>query len=776
MRRSNRTPPSERFFRYGLKYPVTLRLVAAAAAVWLCAALPAPDWVVMAAAGVFTVLSIGLWAWTESTPDGSSRAQRRISRQRRESGRAQATALLAVTCVVVGLAAVGVSAARMLGTPDEGAVSGRVKIVSDPVQSASGWWRAAASTDDGPVTLLSREELPEAGSTAQADLSLTREASQATGFVNSMRDVRGPVGMWRVRRDVRQEFHAAVAGGSAGAGLVPGLVLGDRTTADDALLEDMKIASLTHVSAVSGTHLAIVAMTALWLARWISHRPLSATAVAVVLVAGFVFIVGPAPSVIRAAGMGLVGAYAVVRGTGKRSLALIAAAVIGVLITRPELSSSIGFTLSVCAAGALIVLSQPMTTALCRWMPPFAANLLAVPVCAQLGVFPVLLTIDSQPSLWSIPANVVAVPALGPIVIGGLAVLVSGGLHLLTGWAVFGYFADGVGWLLQWPAQWIALVSHTAAGLPGAVLPWAAGTLGIVVAVVLGVSVGVAVIGFRKVRIRRIAAAVAVGALVLGMGLPLIHRPAGDWTVAFCDVGQGSATAVRLSAEHALLVDAGPDEAKLADCLSALGVRQTSVIISHFDADHYAGLRAATTGGRTVAAVWASAPSLADPRAREVQALTGHEVRGLTEGMAFSSGDVRWEVLWPPPDMAEQTDGRNQISAVIQIETAGVSVLVTGDVEEDGQRAMAAESIQADILTAPHHGSRFIDPSFFAQVGASAGIVSVGANNRYGHPTRQALDAFGSVPVLRTDECGTVVLDRDAQLRGLGGCTGSVSG
>ena len=125
--------------------------------------------------------------------------------------------------------------------------------------------------------------------------------------------------------------------------------------------------------------------------------------------------------------------------------------------------------------------------------------------------------------------------------------------------------------------------------------------------------------------------------------------------------------------------------------------------------------------------------------------------------------------------MAEQADGRNQISAVIKVETAGVSVLVTGDVEEDGQRAMAAENIDADILTAPHHGSRFIDEGFFTQVGASAGIVSVGADNRYGHPTQQALDAFGPVPVLRTDECGTVVLRRDGQLTGLGGCTAAVN-
>lgn len=758
MRRSSRTPPSEHLFRYALKYPVTLRLVATAAAVWVCAALPGPDWTILLGSGAFALIAVGLWAWTA-----------------RSSGGVQKTALVAVTCVVVGMAAVGVSTVRMLGTPDGGDLSGQVKIVSDPVQSASGWWRAAASTDDGPVTLLSREELPEAGSTAQAELSLKRAGAQATGFVTALEDVREPVGAWRIRRDVRQEFHAAVSAGSEGAGLVPGLVVGNRTTADDALLEDMKIASLTHVSAVSGTHLAIVAMTALWLARWISHRPLASTAVAVVIVAGFVFIVGPAPSVIRAAGMGLVGAYAVVRGTGKRSLALIAAAVIGVIIIRPELSTSIGFILSVCAAGALIVLSQPMTTALCRFMPSFAANLLAVPVCAQLGVFPVLLTIDSQPNLWSIPANIVAVPALGPIVIGGLAVLASGGLHVLTGWAVFGYFADGVGWLLQWPAQWIVVVSHVAAALPGSVLPWAEGIAGVILAAVLGVAIGVAVLGFRKTKIRWVASAVAVCALAAGMGLPFIHRPAGDWTVAFCDVGQGSATVVRLDSAHSLLIDAGPDEVKLAECLSALGVRQTSVIISHFDADHYAGLRAATTDGRTVEAVWTSAPSLADPRVSEVQTLTGHEVQGLSDGMAFSAGDIRWEVLWPPPAMAEQADGRNQISAVIKVETAGVSVLVTGDVEEDGQRAMAAENISADILTAPHHGSRFIDEGFFTQVGASAGIVSVGADNRYGHPTQQALDAFGPVPVLRTDECGTVVLRRDGQLTGLGGCTAAVN-
>lgn len=774
MPRSSRTRLSERLGAQALRYPVTVRLVTAAAAAWVCAALPISDSAVLIGAGVFSLMSLGVWIWTLKSRTDAPAAPPDGQRTRSRRERARLAAVAAAGCVVVGLAAVSIAVVRTLGVPDEGHVSDEVRIVSDPVQSASGWWRAAAAGTSGSISVLSRERLPDAGSTVQISGSLTREAAQATVFANRAETVHPPEGPWSLRRDVRREFHQAAAGSTSGAGLVPGLVLGDRSTADAQLLEDMKTASLTHVSAVSGTHLAIVAMTALWLARWISRRPAAATALAVVFAGAFVFVVGPAPSVIRAAGMGLLGAYAVVRGTGKRGLALIAAAVIGVLLLRPELSTSLGFILSVCAAGALIVLSQPMTTALCRWMPQFAANLLSVPICAQLGVFPVLLTINSQPNLWSIPANILAVPALGPIVIGGLAVLCLSGLHVLTGLSVFSWAAAGIGWLLQWPAQWIAAVSAAAAELPGSNLPWAAGILGVVLAAALGIAAGAAVLGHRHRRLRRYAAVTAAAAVVVGTCLPLVHRPVGDWIVAFCDVGQGSATAVRLSSAHALLIDTGPDEAELTDCLSALGVRQVSVIISHFDADHYRGFRGALAGGRRVQAVWTSAPGLHDPRAREISAAAGHDAQPLSAGMAFSAGEAHWEVLWPPAHMAEQRDGRNQISAVIRVEAGGYTVLVTGDVEEDGQRALAADGVSADVLIAPHHGSRFIDPDFFAQVGASVGIVSVGADNGYGHPTQQALDAFGPVPVLRTDECGTIVLRRTGQTAGLHGCTAAV--
>ena len=142
-------------------------------------------------------------------------------------------------------------------------------------------------------------------------------------------------------------------------------------------------------------------------------------------------------------------------------------------------------------------------------------------------------------------------------------------------------------------------------------------------------------------------------------------------------------------------------------------------------------------------------------------------------GETRTVGDVTLQVLWPTP--ASPTTGpgdgstANEASVVLLAEVAGVRLLLTGDVEPVGQAALARAfpGLRVVVLKVPHHGSRYQDHDWLASLGARYAVVSVGADNEYGHPAAETLDALTGqgTEVLRTDRDGDVVVAvRDGRL------------
>jgi competence protein ComEC len=169
---------------------------------------------------------------------------------------------------------------------------------------------------------------------------------------------------------------------------------------------------------------------------------------------------------------------------------------------------------------------------------------------------------------------------------------------------------------------------------------------------------------------------------------------------------------------------------------------------------------------------------LADPPGRVAAVGAETAAAGLATAVAAygetrTVGDVTLQVLWPTP--ATPTDGpgdgstANDASVVLLAEVAGVRLLLTGDVEPVGQAALARAlpGLQVDVLKVPHHGSRFQDLAWLGSLGARYAVVSVGADNDYGHPAAETLDGLAGqgTEVLRTDRDGDVVLAvRDGRL------------
>ena len=199
------------------------------------------------------------------------------------------------------------------------------------------------------------------------------------------------------------------------------------------------------------------------------------------------------------------------------------------------------------------------------------------------------------------------------------------------------------------------------------------------------------------------------------------------------------------------------------------------VLLTHFHADHVDGL-AGVVEGREVGAV--EVTRLADPPGGVALVDDASRQAGLRPVPApyaatRTVGDVRFQVLWPPA--TSPTDGpgdgstANDASVVLLVEVDGVRLLLCGDVEPEGQAALARTwpGLQVDVLKVPHHGSRYQDLPFLLGLGARVAVVSVGEDNDYGHPAAATLEplAASGAEVLRTDLDGDVaVAVRDGEL------------
>ena len=320
--------------------------------------------------------------------------------------------------------------------------------------------------------------------------------------------------------------------GTESAALVLGTAYGDDSLTSSTAREEYKLSGLSHITAVSGANIAIVFLGAYrlvlavrpyrlasayllfrsWMQRLrgrsaarsrrpayprraahsqqatppnahalpplvhrlstlaIPHRVMVLCGVAAVL--AYAMLLDSEGSVIRSLAMGLLGAYAMLRGSGRQSLAALQTTVLMCLLAAPHLAVDMGFALSVTATSALILLGPPLIRLLMRVMPVFCAEMLAAPIVASLWCTPLILAMSGKVPLYSVPANLVAAPLAPLSMLAGLAALGFMLLGLPTAADVC-LHAGGLA------AQGIEWAAHTAAHAPGN--PWEPGSSVLVV-------------------------------------------------------------------------------------------------------------------------------------------------------------------------------------------------------------------------------------------------------------------------------------------------------
>ena len=629
-----------------------------------------------------------------------------------------------------------------------------------------------ADTHSGPAAL------PGAG---DADPGFVESAPWYLGWANRL-------------REAFRDSAAALPGD--GAQLVPGLAIGDVSLVGDELKDEMIASGLSHLTAVSGANCAIVVAAIMLLGGALSLSRRWRVALSIVVMTAFVVLVTPSSSVLRAAVMATIVLVTLASGRAPKGLPALGLATIVLLACDPWLARNYGLALSVLATAGLLVLTRPLQHALARWMPGWLSLVVAVPLAAQLACQPVLVLLSPTISTYSVVANLLAEPAAPLATVVGLVSCVVG--------AVFPALAPVGAWLTWVPASWIAGVARFFATAPGATLPWPAGGAGVLLVVIL-TACALVVLLLRSSRqpalstpsppaspqppapaplpatpararrrpptgravVRTIAAALllvmAAGYLGTAVGTTVLATASwpATWEIAACDIGQGDAVVLHShpagDRDYYALVDVGPEAELLTTCLNRLAIERIDLLVlTHYDLDHVGGLGAVI--GRVSTVLMGPPEDARDERMAGALRNGGADVRQARRGDSGTVGDVGWSILWPQP---QTTLRGNDASVTVQFDGAFRSLFL-GDLGEDAQRQVSRANVLADedVVKVAHHGSADQSEPLYQAVRAEVGLVSVGANNRYGHPTARLLGILArtGTAAYRTDLLGMIVL------------------
>lgn len=244
--------------------------------------------------------------------------------------------------------------------------------------------------------------------------------------------------------------------------LVIGVVLGDDTGLEAATTKNMRASNLTHLTAVSGEHVALVLAATLTLCGPLPVR--LKTLIGLFTLVGLVLLVQPSGSVLRAAAMGSVQLVGLSVGRQASALPAWAAGAIVLLLIDPWQACDWGFALSIAATGGLIMLAPGLERQLGRLMPTFFAQLAAIPLAAQLACGPLLIALNPHISMWGVVANMLAAPVVAVVTYTGLAATaLATALPSLAQLLVLPAL---------WGCAWLECIAHFFAHLPGAQVNW----------------------------------------------------------------------------------------------------------------------------------------------------------------------------------------------------------------------------------------------------------------------------------------------------------------
>ncbi len=573
------------------------------------------------------------------------------------------------------------------------------------------------------------------------------------------------------------------------AALARGFVLGEDEAVDATTVEDFRHAGLSHLLAVSGQNVVLLALLAMPLLAAFGI-PLRARLVWVLgAIVVYVPLAGAGPSILRAGVMGAVSLIATLAGRRSSRLYALALAAVVTLAVDPTIAADVGWQLSFAAVIGILALASPLREAIASrvggrgWRGAIAEGA-AVTIAATLATAPLIAYHFESISTTTLFANLLALPAVAPAMWLGMLVAVTAqlpgfpvGLLNALNAPLLAFIALVAAWCGR--PRWAYL--HVELGMSGLLASYLALVLAASGVPMLRRRRRIAALRRARARVRkskdrgpgpikpapawrRLAAVATAGliALVLAWAGSRGHAGAsgliGGLRVSVLDVGQGDAILFQPAHAEPLLVDGGPPGDGLEAELRSAGVQRLGLaVVTHEQSDHAGGIEDLL--GRFPVARLAYARL--SRRLRGEAELAGAVPVRIAKGAALRSGRLRVEVLWPPRELlAEPLAGAdpNTQALVLLARWKDFSMLLTADAEAE---AVPLEPGPVDVLKVAHHGSEDAGlDSLLDRIMPRLALISVGTDNPYGHPTPTTLATLAAhhVQTLRTDSSGTIVL------------------
>jgi competence protein ComEC len=578
------------------------------------------------------------------------------------------------------------------------------------------------------------------------------------------------------------------------ASLLTGILLGVEAGIPDEVMDDFQATGTSHIIAISGFNVTIIAGVFAGLAGRLFHRR-RALLVAMAAVAVYTVLVGASAAVVRAALMGVL--YLFGHYVGRRSYAPVSLAAAALIMTawNPHTLWDKGFQLSFAATAGLLLYTEPLERLLegslarvtsaerAQQIVGLVSEALLVTIAATITTAPILLSFFGRLSLVTLVSNLLVLPAQSyAMLIGGIATLL-------------GLVLQPLGRVVGWVA-WLFLAYTTEMVRLTARLPVASLSVEAKGWMVWGyyAALGVATWWLARPRgkrrelwgrVRQWLSAhleakllVAASGVVLALAL-LAWRglPDGRLHVHVLDVGQGDAIFIRTPAGRQVLVDGGPSPSLL---LSRLGRRMPFwdrsldvVVLTHPDGDHITGLVDVLERYEVDAVIYRE-EGCEEAICERWEALL--EERGVAVHRGEAGLDVvleeglQMEVLHPGTELLV-AESFNDNSLVTRLSYGRASLLLTGDVEAAAEERLLADGVdvRSTVLKVAHHGACTSSTAAFLEaVDPEVAVISVGKENDFGHPCDEVVERLEAAlgegeRLFRTDRDGTVEVVSDGK-------------
>jgi competence protein ComEC len=549
------------------------------------------------------------------------------------------------------------------------------------------------------------------------------------------------------------------------AGLLKGILLGNREGLSTEEKEGFRKAGLSHILAVSGMHVGFLLLQFHFLFRFIFINKRVANGFIILLLWGFVLVTGFQPSVLRAVLMASVVLLEKILRREPDLYSSIAFAAMILLILNPYQIFQVGFLLSFSATLGIVMFHQKIKNKISYWkFPELFKNIFSGTLSAQIGIFPIMAWFFNSVFLSSVIANFLVFPILGIVHFLGVMMVLVGSFNL----SITSPIASSIATLEHLLLGFVLFVAKLFSEIDFGVFMVKTPSLFFIFAYIIFLLILYHAPKIIKKYKEKIFGIGVIFFLMIAIG-KLLFDP---MEVVFLDVGQGDAIFMRTPLGKTILIDGGGYAANgTSDMGKSVvipffhhrGIRKVDLMVStHSDADHLLGLLSVLKEFPVKNLI---IPAVGDGDEALYSQLENMDLKATK----VSLGDIIhvekniWIEILHPQEGVDLQVGNNENSIAFKLNMKEVSFMLTGDIYMESEKKMieAGGDLSSEVLKIAHHGSKTsTSQEFLNEVNPKIAVISVGRNNRYGHPTREVLDRLmhENIKIYRTDKHGAVIL------------------